>query len=386
MGTAIPALLAVIFAVDVAARFVPIDPLTFRAWEALARYRPPGAPFEPNRRYVRDWSYGDAAAMGNLPHLRQYRPEAFTTDARGFRNAGSTNEQASAILAGDSFAVGSGVDDGATLSTALTAALSCSVYNAAGVDPDADRLRALARDLGMRRGLVVHAYAEEVEPPSVPTSTKRALNRRIVEASSMVGRFAGLARGFVLVSPLRIASEKAIKQISNDRILPNPYAARVVRGRLVNGDSMLFVAAKLDYVRSPRVASADYWVWLQRELRADDLELLVVLVPSKYTVYRPALVEPRERGHEQRTFLSALERALTTAGIPVINLTPALAREAVRRIESREYLYWRDDIHWNRDGIRVAASTILQHSALALPGCNTRQAAAVRSQPSNAEN
>ena len=386
MGVAIPVLLAAIFVVDVAARFVPVDPLTFRAWEALSRYRPPGAAFEPNRRYVRDWSYGDAAAMGNLPDLRQYRPEAFTTDARGFRNAGIASEHTpTAILAGDSFAVGSGVEDGATLSTALSGALSCTVYNAAGVPPDPDRLRALARDLGMRRGLVLHAYAEEVVPPSVPTSTKRALNRRIVDASSTVGRLAGLARGFVLVSPLRIASEKAIKQISNDSILPNAYAAHVVRGRLTNGDAMLFVASKLDYVRSRRTASAEYWTWLQRELRADDLELLVVLVPSKYTVYRSMLVEPAERDHDQRNFLGTLEDALAAAGVPVINLTLPLAREAARRVDAHEYLYWRDDIHWNREGIRVAASTIVQHPSLALPDCNRRQATAAR-QPSTAQN
>jgi hypothetical protein len=375
MGVAIPALLAAIFVVDVAARFVPVDSLTFRAWEALSRYRPPGAAFEPNRRYVRDWSYGDAAAMGNLPDLRQYRAEAFTTDTRGFRNAGSASEQApAAILAGDSFAVGSGVEDGATLSTALSSALSCTVYNAAGVPPDPDRLRALARDLGMRRGLVLHAYAEEVEPPSVPTSTKRALNRRIVETSSTVNRLAGLVRGFVLVSPLRIASEKAIKQISDDTILPNTYAAHVVRGRLSNGDAMLFVASKLDFVRSRRVASAEYWTWLQHELRADHLELLVVLVPSKYTVYRSVLIEPAARPDEQRNFLATLHDALLTAGVPVINLTQPLAREAARRAEAHEYLYWRDDIHWNREGIGVAASTILQHRSLAPADCNRRQA------------
>jgi hypothetical protein len=386
MGRAIPALLAAIFVADVGARFLSVDPLTFRAWEAVSRYRPPGAAFEPNRRYVRDESYGDAAAMGNLPALRQSRPEAFTTDARGFRNRGGDGEQAvGAILAGDSFAVGSGVDDGATLSTILTSEVGCQVYNAAGVPPDADRLRALAHDLGLRRGLVLHAYAEEVEPPVVPTSTKRALNRRMVEVSSLVGRAAGLARGFVLVSPLRIASEKLVKQISDDRILPNTYAANVVRGRLSNGDPMLFVKSKLDFVRSPRRASAAYWTWLQHELRTAELGLLVVLVPSKYTVYRSVLVEPARLEHEPGDFLDRLEGALTGAGVPVINLTAALSREAVRRAVNRQYLYWRDDIHWNRDGIRLAATTIVQHRALSLPACDSRRATGARPDFSTAQ-
>ena len=110
MGRAIPAFLAVVFLADLAARWLPVDPLTFRAWEALTRYRPPGAAFEPNRRYVHPQSYGDSAAMGNLPERRQYRLETFTTDARGFRNTAAA-VPVTAILAGDSFAVGSGVSD-----------------------------------------------------------------------------------------------------------------------------------------------------------------------------------------------------------------------------------------------------------------------------------
>ena len=83
----IPSLLVVVCLLDIASRFVSIDPLTFRAWEAVSRYRPAGAAFEPNRRYRNARSYGDLTAMGNLPGLRQYRTEVFTTDALGFRNA-----------------------------------------------------------------------------------------------------------------------------------------------------------------------------------------------------------------------------------------------------------------------------------------------------------
>lgn len=377
VGRAIPALLAMVFLADIGARFLPVDPLTFRAWEAVSRYRPPGAAFEPNRRYVREGSYGDAAAMGNLPDLRQYRPEAFTTDARGFRNVtGNGHAAVGAILAGDSFAVGSGVADNLTLSTLLSRRLGCGVYNAGGMVPDPDRLRALAQGLGLRQGPVLHAYAEDVEPPSVPTSAKRALNRRIAEASSVAGRFAGLVRGFVLVSPLRILSERAFKAISDDRILPNGYASNVIRGTLANGDSMLFVASKVDHVRSRRTASAAYWAWLQAELQDARLDLLVVLVPSKYTVYRKFLVDHPLPERREAGFLDRLERELDASGVPVVNLTEPLSAEAARRVAHHEYLYWRDDIHWNGEGIQLAASTILRHTSLATAACEQHRATA----------
>jgi hypothetical protein len=377
MGRAIPCLLAAVAVADAGARVLPIDPLTFRAWEALSRYRPPGTAFEPNRRYVRDRSYGDAAAMGNLSDLRQYRREAFTTDARGFRNAAAAHEDGiDAILAGDSFAVGSGVTDDATLSVMLSRALRCEVYNAGGMPPDPDRLRALAQDLGLTSGLVVHAQAEDAALPVIPSRAKRAINRHLAAAAAEVGRVAARVRGLAFVSPLRIAAERMFKQIADDRTLPNSYASTVVRATLRTGDPILFVGSKLAYVRSRREASAGYWVWLQSELARSRLGLVVVLVPSKYRVYRDLIVDLPPRDGEDTTFLDRLAQALGAAGIAVIDLTAPLKAEAMRRAARGEYVYWRDDIHWNRDGIHVAADTISRDPHVATGACGPQRTAA----------
>src|SRR5713226_1820063 len=139
MGYLIPRLLLVVCLVDASLRFMSIDPLTFRAWEAMTRYRPLGAAFEPDRHYSNERAYGDSAAMGNLPALRQYRRETFTTDALGFRNvAVRRSEPVAAILIGDSFAVGSGVSDEETLSSRLTRLAGCTVYNAGSEHPSPD--------------------------------------------------------------------------------------------------------------------------------------------------------------------------------------------------------------------------------------------------------
>lgn len=375
MGRAIPAFLAIVFLADIGARFLPVDPLTFRAWEALSRFRPPGAAFEPNRHYVHPRSYGDSAAMGNLPELRQYRHETFTTDARGFRNTTVVAPPA-VILAGDSFAVSSGVGDEETLSVALSRRLGCHVYNAGGMDPDPDRLRALAGELGLAHGLVVHAYAEDVAAPTVPPGSKRALNQAIVTATASVDRAIGLVRGFVLVSPLRILSERAFKHLANDRVLPNTYAASVISGTLRNGDAMLFIASKVAHVRGERAVSASFWSWLQAELQTAHLDLVVVLIPSKYTVYRALLVDQPATADGEARFLDRLERALQDAGVAVINLTGPLSAEARRRASRHQYLYWRDDIHWNSEGIQLGATAILDHPALATVDCAERRATA----------
>jgi len=87
IGRVLPRLMFFCLLVDLMLRFVPLDPLTFRAWEAMLRRYPNAVgPFIPNKHYHRDNSYGGVAGIGNLPALRHYHSVDFTTDADGFHN------------------------------------------------------------------------------------------------------------------------------------------------------------------------------------------------------------------------------------------------------------------------------------------------------------
>jgi hypothetical protein len=379
IGTVVPRLLALVFVADVALRFLSVDPLTFRAWEALSRFRPPGAPFEPNREYYREQAYGDAASMGNLPEAREYHAERFTTDARGFRNVGSTSSEApAAVLTGDSFAVGSGVSDDETLSSRLSQLLGCDVYNAGGIDVEPDRLLPLVHQLGMHGGLVLYIYSEDRELPVVPADRKLMIHRMLATVTANVAPFIGWLRGLVEVSPLQILSEKAFRRLENDRILPNSHRVYVVQGQLPNGDSMVFPADRVRLLLGHREASAAYWSWLQRGLGTEQFGLLVVLVPSKYTIYGRFLdgSTPATTPHD---FLGELEGRLCAAGVPVVNLTEVMSASAARDLDRHLYLYYRDDIHWNRRGTELAAKVI--SSSIRQPAACYAPAAMVAQQP-----
>jgi SGNH hydrolase-like domain, acetyltransferase AlgX len=362
----IPALMAVVFLVDAGTRFMPIDPFTYRAWEALARARPLGMVFEPTRRYYNARSYGNLTAMGNFPELRRYRPVRVTTDALGYRNASHVlDEEISAILAGDSFAVGAEVGDDRTLSSRLSNLTGCVVYNAGGLESDTgpNRILALARRLHLRSRLVIRLYTEEslhTEEFGVSLPSRREGFYGRLVASMPVG-FQGLVgrlRGLIEVSPLRVVTEHTLKRLEDDRVLPNTHAANVVRATLYNGETMLFWGPTVNNFYRKNAIDLDYWKWLRDDLQKAHFDLLVVLVPGKYRVYRPFLVNQRPLDPGAGDSLDRLDRALRAMGIRVLNLTPVLSAEATRYLEHGEYLYWLDDFHWNARGIALAAEAI----------------------------
>ena len=381
LGRVIPRLLVAVCLVDIALRFVSVDPLTFRAWEALRRDRPSGMAFAPNRRYYNERSYGDLAAMGNLRELRQYRREVFTTDALGFRNAAQVlDAEVDAILVGDSFVVGSGVSDTETLASRLSKPGDCSVYDAGGEGPGIgpDQILAIARRLNMRGRLVLRLYTEDSEAQTLPTRWETTVGRLVASAPADARGLVGRLRGVLSVSPLRILSERALKTLADDRILPNSYAGKVVRATLSTGDSMLFLAKHVNAFYSRGEVGADYWKWLRGELQKARLDLLVVLVPGKYTVYRPFLGNSPPAGQGAGGYLDRLERALRAAGVPVLNLTPLLSAEAARSLERGEYLYWLDDIHWNARGIALAAAAIKEKWPLTGTSCRAPRSLVVQ--------
>src|SRR5207253_7885150 len=81
----IPSLLLATLIVDVALRFVPPERIAFRAWEPAGIFATAEGWFAPNFRYENDRSYGDLQNVGNLPRVRQYRQEDFTTDEYVYR-------------------------------------------------------------------------------------------------------------------------------------------------------------------------------------------------------------------------------------------------------------------------------------------------------------
>jgi hypothetical protein len=108
-----------------------------------------------------------------------------------------------------------------------------------------------------------------------------------------------------------------------------------------------------------RLPPLDYWIKLNQELGKLQFKLMIVLVPNKHTVYRNLLEGKQKKPIGGQDLLPELASALRAVGISAIDLTPVLRRQADAAFKQNKYIYWRNDTHWNADGVGIVADEIV---------------------------
>ena len=368
LGRLLPRLMLFLFVLDVILRFVPLDPLTFRAWEAMLRHYPNAVgPFIPNKHYHRDNSYGGVAGIANLPALRHYHSVDFTTDAYGFHNPPALAQgNPIGIVIGDSFAVGSELPEDQSLSAQLSQRFGGYFYNAGSPQPLHLRsLEAVTQRLGLQRGLVIFEFLESralQDPPSATPDGARGAAQSFFFRSlgqEWTDRL-GTPLNELHSSPLQAIPAKLEKKIQDDTLLPNSFASFVIQEKLRNGEPIVFLPAEFKSPADPRKAAdrwAAYFAWYSAQLRNDGLDLVVLLVPNRATIYAPLLEQPRDVSASRVTLMD-LANALQNAGVRTVSLEPRFAHDAALLLDQKKYLYFLDDTHWNGNGTAIAADEI----------------------------
>jgi hypothetical protein len=356
---------------DLGLRFVPLGALTFRAWEAMQRHYPNAiGPFVPNEHYHRDVSYGGVASIGNLPALRHTHRADFTTDELGFHNPPALSRaNPGGMVIGDSFAVGSELPEDESLSAQLTKRFGTYLYNAGAPQPLHLRsLEQVARHIALRRGYVIFEFLEsralQDPPAATPDGGRGKIQTAVFRAlgPEWTDRL-GTPLNQLHASPLEALSVKIAKNIQNDSLLPNSFARFVVQEKLSNGAPIVFLPAEFASPEDPQSAAnawANYFKWYADSLRSDGLQLIVLLVPNRSTIYGPLLAQPRDVSRAVDT-LADFEAALRRTGVDVVSLQPRFSREAAAVLGEHEYLYLLDDTHWSGKGTAIAADELLHH-------------------------
>jgi hypothetical protein len=370
IGRVLPRLMFFSLLLDLVLRFVPLDPLTFRAWEAMLRRYPNAVgPFIPNKHYHRDNSYGGVAGIGNLPALRHYHSVDFTTDADGFHNPPALAQgEPIGLVIGDSFAVGSELPEEQSLSAELTHRFGAYFYNAGGPQPLPLRsLRTVAQRLHLHHGMVIFEFLEsralQDPPAATPEGGRGAAQAFFFRAmgADWTDRL-GTPLNELHASPLRALSVKLEKRIQDDTLLPNSFASFVIQERLRNGEPIVFLPAEWQSPSDARKAAkrwAAYFAWYSAELRKDGLDLVVLLVPNRTTVYAPLLAQPAEVSRSRAT-LEDFRDALENVGVDTVPLRNRYVHDARILLDQKKYLYFLDDTHWNGEGTARAADEIFK--------------------------
>jgi hypothetical protein len=362
-------------AADSLARLLPLSMLYYRPDEMFLQ-RLPEMPrvsrFVPGAAYDGE-SYGDLTELSGDARHREYRRLRFTSDGFGFRNEpGAPSGRAlDVILLGDSFGAGSGTSQEKTWAHLLRERHGHALYDlsmpGAGPWQEFAALAMEAPRLPARPGtLVVWAlfsgndlddeYHDLFDPDALPHRGR--LGAAVQSAST-----------FRVRSPVRQRARRAIENLLLGR-LDGPD--RAIERTLPDGRDALFWATyvarrarTVDAVkRHPSFPALTRTVEAMTRLtRARRLDLAIVVLPSKEEVYSWLLDHqpgPPSTGTPSG-FAAAVRELAGRADVPVLDLEPALSREAHRAWEeSRALLWWRDDSHWNPRGHAVAAAAVHQ--------------------------
>jgi hypothetical protein len=311
----------------------------YRPHEMLARdFAPWGKHYRPKSMVRMQQPFGDIHATAGIGIIEPREIE-FVSDSLGFRNRRDWHGQRWVLL-GDSFIAGEGNTQACTLNEILASRYGIDAYNLSHPGDDfphyAVKLREFRRHAGDGFRTVLFMFEGNDFGPYVPV---------VHRAETSVRRYRRLLRESALYRISAWLSARAATRGDVARPL-------VLESR---GGPIAFIAATLDAVRRPAPHSEAEMRWLPVLRELAPLIERIYFIPGKYRVMQPLLAPGENLPNHQWEYLRDTAAA---AGIPAVDLTPAL-QAAERELAVRgEHTFWRGDTHWNCAGTAVAASAV----------------------------
>jgi hypothetical protein len=313
----------------------------FATWDARHGHRAyrPGVSFRGRE------PYGDLQIFARET-IAEPRDVEFRTDADGFRNDADYAGQPW-VLVGDSFVVGVANSQQDILQARL-AQRGVRAYNLGHPGGPLDyesfwrsfqrRHRAAARPL-------LFLFEGNDFPETVgahePPRWWAALDHQVRGATARFTRLATYRVTRSLVS--RFAARDDIRDGRQVLVLP------------LAGARQAFFTREVVHARAPELQDMALTDAAFARL-APDLAA-VFFIPTKYRVYQP-WVAPGERLPDASW--RHLERLCDEYAVRCFDLTPALVRRSEALLAAGRFTWWRDDTHWNGEGIDAAAARVAE--------------------------
>lgn len=311
----------------------------YRPQELLSANDPDfGGIYRPNTQLSMNTLFGDLEAMGKAgvkePHETIYR-----TDSLGFRNPADYHGQ-QFVLVGDSLAAGANDTQSCLLTEWLRQDHKIDTYNL-GFPGDMNDYVNRSKAFQQRHGHDFKTALFVFEGNDFVPYTGRTLPQ-----PGMIERYYNLFKSTSLWRYTRSLYKRSSKKQGRhegDALVQE-----------IGGQKMVFFRQYVAVTNNRTVLeeNALHFVPALQALKPNITQIF--FIPTKYRVYAQWLSgEPLP--NEQWQYL---QHAAQQAGVPVHDLTPVLQAEAVRLLPQGQYVYWRDDTHWNCNGMRVAATEV----------------------------
>jgi hypothetical protein len=289
--------------------------------------------------------FGDTIAMGTEKNIEtEPRKIRFRTDSLGFRNDGDYRGQ-KYVLVGDSLVMGGGTSQEDTLAAQLRDKYGVDTYS-----------------LTYAGGIL--EYVKCILYFKKKCKTDFRVLMFLFEGNDFAEGFS--RRQFVLKKPFMRAQLDWYFSLYKRTILyrytyilmnrgsERPFPSETIT---VNGHRM---GEFSEYIRVSRREAYRYPepVMERVSLVADRIDH-IFFIPTKFRVYYSFLQPPHEQPLPNAQWEAAKELG-EKFGIPCTDLTGPMIEESAILLKKGKYTYWKDDSHWNRYGIGVAAKVVAE--------------------------
>jgi hypothetical protein len=295
--------------------------------------------YKPGVDMTMTMPHGDLRAMVGKD-ISEPRPVRFQTDRDGFRNSRDYHGQGW-LLVGDSFVTGHSNSQEDLLVSQLARDYGIDAYslgNTGNLNDYAAYVRGFDRQYGNQARVALFLFEgnDFDEARERPQSTLALLGRRYYNLFSEY--------------PVFRVTNSLLKRALRGETIRQGNSLDIVD---IQGRPFAFLKRYQDVVRRPELTNVQEFEPRLAALRSRIA--MIYFVPEKFRVYQPYVRPDEKLPHAQWNYLAGLCKKYD---LRCTDLTPALVREAGARLKKNELLWWRDDTHWNRHGIAVAAKIV----------------------------
>ena len=330
--------------------------------EKTIYYRPHEMFGQPDGRYKKNVHFEMAMPHGDLKAMALYtevipepRKVIFNTDSLGFRNSNDYQEQ-KYLFVGDSFIVGNGTSQSDIITAQLSERYNINGYNLAYPGDIKDYYNNVSsfRNLAAQDAKVIlflfegndFALDTTEDPVMVPPDAAK-INPVVNALNNYYNLFSGSDMYRYMYSTTRRVIAANIKK-EKERVVVYD----------IGGFPVAFYRAYNEVAERDILPENTVTELYLSEMK-DDIKH-IYFIPTKYRVYYKYINDHKERNSRdlpdrQWQFVQSIGQKF---GIPTTNLTPALIEESDRLLEQGVLTFWRDDTHWNKHGIAVAADIV----------------------------